>query len=90
MSSQGGSGPVVWVVDENAPRTKSLAAPDAPHPVLYAFDGATMQLLYRSTPTDLDVGGKYVEPVVAHGMVFVATDRVQAFGAPTAGDPGGP
>lgn len=84
VSSQGGAGAVVWVVDENAPRTQSLAAPDAPHPVLFAFDGATLQLLYRSAPTDLDVGGKYVEPVVAHGMVFVATDRVQAFGAAAA------
>ena len=49
--------------------------------MLYGFDGTTMHLLYKSGATDLDVGGKYVEPVVAHGVVFVATDRIQAFGA---------
>jgi hypothetical protein len=81
VSSQASAGPVVWVVDENAQRTQSLAAGNAPHPVLYGFDGTTMHLLYKSGATDLDVGGKYVEPVVAHGVVFVATDRIQAFGA---------
>jgi hypothetical protein len=68
VSSHGGADPVVWVIDEGTPR-----------PVLYAVDGETMKVLYRSGPTDLDVGGKYATPLVAHGTVFVVTDRVQAF-----------
>jgi len=80
VSSHGGSDPVVWVIDENAPRTASLLDAKTPHPVLYAVDGETMKVLYRSAQSDLDVGGKYATPLVAHGTVFVVTDRVQAFG----------
>jgi hypothetical protein len=80
VSSHGGVDPVVWVVDENALRTASLVDPNVPHPVLYAIDGLTMRLLWRSGDTDLHDGGKYTTPVIAHGTVFVATDRVQAFG----------
>jgi hypothetical protein len=80
VSSHGGADPVVWVIDENAPRTASLLDPNAPHPVLYAVDGETMKVLYRSGQADLEVGGKYATPLVAHGTVFVVTDRVQAFG----------
>ncbi len=79
VSSHGGADPVVWIIDENAPRTASLVGASTPHPVLYAVDGETMKVLYRSAQTDLDVGGKYVTPLVAHGTVFVVTDRVQAF-----------
>ncbi|HEY1957426.1 MAG TPA: hypothetical protein VGH28_17530 [Polyangiaceae bacterium] len=82
VSSDGGRDPIVWVVDENALRSASLLASPAQHPELYAVDGTTMQVLYRSEPGDLDVGGKYMTPVVAHGTVFVVTDRVQAFSAP--------
>jgi hypothetical protein len=80
VTSNGSQGPIVWVVDENGPRTATLDEPSAPRPVLYAFDGASLRLLWRSNPGDLDVGGKYGEPVVEHGVVFVGTDRVQAFG----------
>ncbi len=82
VSSNGASGAIVWVVDENAQRTQSLLDPATPHPVLYAVDATTMQTLYRSAPNDLDVGGKYVTPVVAHGAVFVGTDCIQAFSTP--------
>jgi hypothetical protein len=51
-----------------------------PRPVLYAVDDETLAVLYRSGPQDLTSGGKYVEPVIAHGTVFVGTDRLQAFG----------
>ena len=71
---------MVWIVDENAVRTASLASTSPPRPILYAVDGATMSVLYRSTPADLTTGGKYVTPVIAHGTVFVGTDRLQAFG----------
>jgi len=80
VSSHGGADPVVWILDENALRTASLLDPATPHPVLYAVDGETMKVLYRSGQADLDVGGKYGTPLVAHGTVFVVTDRVQAFG----------
>ena len=80
VTSAGGHDPVVWVVDENAPRTAALLNPSTPRPVLYAVDGETMKVLYRSDPNDLEIGGKYVTPAIAHGTVFVVTDRVQAFG----------
>jgi hypothetical protein len=87
VSSNGSSGPVVWVVDQNARRTQALLAPDTNHPVLYAVDGTTLRVLFSSpndmiAPTSmaLAAGGKYVTPAVAHGVVFVGTDRVQAFG----------
>jgi hypothetical protein len=79
VTSAGSEGPVVWIVDENAPRTAFLASA-SPRPVLYAIDGKTMGVLFRSAPTDLTSGGKYVTPVIAHGTVFVGTDRLQAFG----------
>jgi hypothetical protein len=78
VSSHDGLQPVVWVVDSNTSRTQPLLDPTTPHPILYAIDGTTMKLLYRSAEQDLFVGGKYVTPLVAHGTVFVVTDRVQA------------
>lgn len=77
-SARDGTGVVVWVIDENAPRTASLSDPNAPHPILFAIDGTTLRTLWSSGQT-LNVGGKYLTPVVAHGTVVVATDRLQAF-----------
>ena len=71
----------MWVVDQNARRTDALLDPSVPGPVLYAVDGLTMKLLWRSATADLEKGGKYVTPIVAHGTVFVATDRLHAFTA---------
>jgi hypothetical protein len=51
-----------------------------PQPILYAFDASTLQLLFTSTTGQLNVGGKYNTPAVARGVVFVGTDRIQAFG----------
>jgi cytochrome c5 len=48
--------------------------------VLYAVDAASLALLWRSTPGELQTSGKYNEPTVADGAVFVGTDRIQAFG----------
>ena len=81
VTSDGGQHPLVWVLDENAQRLASLADPKAPHPILYAFDGQTMQRVWQSQPGELDVGGKYNVPAIAHGTVYVATDRVQAYAA---------
>jgi type 1 glutamine amidotransferase len=80
ITSNGPNGAIVWVLDENAPRTASLSGPDAPRPVLYALDAMTFKPLWKSKPAELRTGGKYTEPAFAHGTVFVGTDRIQAFG----------
>lgn len=80
VTSQGAERPVVWVLDENAPRSSSLAGPGAPQPVLYAVDGMTMQVLWQSLPGELFTSGKYNEPTFGNGQVIVGTDRIQAFG----------
>ena len=81
VTSNGYRDAIVWVLDENARRTASLAGNDAPRPVLYAFDAMTLRLLWNSRPGDLHTSGKYNEPVIARGSVFVGTDRIQAFGS---------
>jgi hypothetical protein len=80
VTSNGSSNAIVWVLDANVYRSASLVGPSVPHPVLYALDASTMQLLWNNTPDQLNVGGKYNHAVVAHGVVFVGTDRIQAFG----------
>jgi len=81
VTSQGEGGAVVWVVDENASRLASLLSDATPHPVLYAVDGTSLVPLWNSASggAGLRLGGKYETPLVAHGTVFVVTDRVQAF-----------
>lgn len=49
-------------------------------PVLYAIDVATMRLLWRSASGQPNVGGKHNHPTIARGVVFIGTDRIQAFG----------
>ena len=71
---------IVWVLDPDKPRSATLYGADAPQPVLYAVDAATFALLWRSPPGQLHTSGKYNEPVIARGTVFVGTDRLQAFG----------
>jgi hypothetical protein len=76
-----GGAAVVWVLDENAPRSASLApAPEAPQPVLYALDARSLRELWRSAPGTLATSGKYNAPTFGAGLVFVGTDRLQAFG----------
>jgi hypothetical protein len=77
------SGGLVWVLDANLPRAGPLVGPDVPHPVLYALDADSMQVVGRSAPDQLDIGGKYNTPAMAHGVVYVGTDRIQAFGLAT-------
>ena len=88
ISSRGRRDAIVWVLDANKPRSTSLYGPDAPRPVLYAVDAASLALLWRSTPGELQTSGKYNEPTIADGTVFVGTDRIQAFGL-GARNPGG-
>jgi hypothetical protein len=81
VTSDGGRSPVIWIVDQNALRTQPLLDPSTPSPIVYAVDGTTMRLLWKSAPTDLEPGGKYVTPAAAHGILYVATDRLHAFSA---------
>lgn len=78
VSSNGGRGGVVWILDANMPRSASVFLPDAPGARLYAFDAITLKLLWDSAAA-LHPSGKYNEPAVADGMVIVGTDRLQAF-----------
>ncbi|MEM6289664.1 MAG: PQQ-binding-like beta-propeller repeat protein [Myxococcota bacterium] len=78
VSSGPNGAPVVWVLDRNAPRVAPLLDPATPEPILYAFDGRTLELLWQSPEGLLGPGGKYVTPLVAGDTVVVATDRVQA------------
>lgn len=80
VTSREGRDAIVWVLDINKPRSASLYGADAPKPVLYAVDAESMALLWKSAPGQLGPGGKYNEPVISGGTVFVGTDRIQAFG----------
>lgn len=80
VTSDGPNGAIVWILDENAPRSALLAGADAPRPVLYALDGATLEVLWRSAPGELPTSGKYNEAAFGGGLVYVGSDRIQAFG----------
>jgi hypothetical protein len=80
VTSNGAIDPIVWLLDANVYRSASLVGGNVPHPVLYGFDANTMQLLWNSTSDQLNVGGKYNHVTIAHGVVFVGTDRIHAFG----------
>lgn len=89
VTSNGGRGAIVWVLDTNGERTASLYGPNAPLAMLYAFDATNLKLLWKTAPGQLGVTGKYNEPTVVNGVAYVGTDRIQAFGlrpqtAPTA------
>ncbi len=79
VTSNGSEDAIVWVLDENAPRTTPLKGDTAPRPVLYALDAMNFKVLWRSRPGELHTSGKYNEPAFAGGSVFVGTDRIQAF-----------
>jgi hypothetical protein len=80
VSSNGGRDGVVWMLDENSPRMTRLVGPKEPRPVLYAIDARTLKVLWKTRPGELQTSGKYNEPAVARGTVFVGTDRIAAFG----------
>lgn len=80
VSSDGGRNGIVWVLDTGGPRSASLYGPEAPKPILYAFDARTLKLLWKNAPGVLQPGGKYNEATVVNGLVLVGTDRIQAFG----------
>lgn len=80
VSSNGPDAAIVWVIDPNLFRSQSLLGATVAHPTLYAIDATTMAVIWQSPQDQLFVGGKYCTPAVAHGTVFVGTDRIQAFG----------
>jgi len=80
VTSHGGADAIVCVLDTNAARSAPLYGPTAPQPILYAFDALSLKLLWKSRPGVLFTSGKYNEPAVVNGVVFVGTDRIQAFG----------
>jgi hypothetical protein len=80
VTSNGPNNPIVWILDANVYRSDPLIGSGVHHPVLYAIDATTMNLLWSSTPDQLNVGGKYNTVAVARGTVFVGTDRIEAFG----------
>jgi hypothetical protein len=80
ITSNGSSNAILWVLAANVLRSQSMVDPSAPRPILYALDPFTFEILWRSTPAQLNVGGKYNTPAIARGVVFVGTDRIQAFG----------
>jgi hypothetical protein len=80
VTSNGGNDAIVWILVGNVGRSTPLVGPNVPHPVLYALDPANLHALWISTPSMLQVGGKYNTPAFGPGMVFVGTDRIQAFG----------
>ncbi len=82
VTSNGSRDAVVWVLDTNARRSALLVGDGAPRPVLYALDAMTLKRLWSSEPGQLHTSGKYNEPTIARGTVFVGTDRIQAFTAP--------
>jgi hypothetical protein len=80
VTSNGGRDGIVWVLDNNAPRTANLYGAGAPKPVLYAFDALSFRLLWKTGDGELFTSGKYNEPTIADGVALVGTDRIQAFG----------
>lgn len=80
VTSHEGENAIVWVLDQNIRRTSPLYGPNSPKPVLYAFDALSLRLLWKSTPGQLSPSGKYNEPTIVRGTVFVGTDRIEAFG----------
>jgi hypothetical protein len=80
VTSNGPDNAIVWVLVSNVTRGASLVGATVTHPILYALDPVTLKTLWMSTPPMLNVGGKYNTPAFGRGMVFVGTDRIQAFG----------
>ena len=86
ITSDGSSNAILWILTANVLRSQSMVDPSAPRPILYALDPFTFEILWQSTPEQLNVGGKYNTPAIARGVVFVGTDRIQAFGLMTQPD----
>jgi hypothetical protein len=80
ISSNKGQDAILWVLDVNAQRSAPLWGDNPPQPILYALDALTFEILWQSNAGDLYTSGKYNEPTIVNGTVFVGTDRIQVFG----------
>jgi hypothetical protein len=80
ITANGTANPIDWIVDAGVQRTDALTSFVNGAPTLYAYDALTMQPLWSSAYQQLDLGGKYNTIAAARGVVFVGTDRIQAFG----------
>jgi hypothetical protein len=81
-SHDGGKDAVVWVLDQNSLRSAAVVPKpgfDPPSAIAHAFDAGTLAELWSSSPGDLGPSGKYGHVVVAHGVLYVGTDRIAAF-----------
>jgi hypothetical protein len=84
-SKSDSSDAILWILIANVKRGASLVKTSTytpPTPTLYAIDPLSMSILWNSTSSQLNVGGKYNTPMIARGVAFVGTDRIQAFGLP--------
>ncbi len=81
ITSNGSSNPIIWVLDTNLPRSANPWT-ETNHDVLYALNALdpNLAVLYQSPTNLLDLGGKFDSPASGDGMIFVGTDRIQAFG----------
>jgi len=86
VTSAAGRNAIVWVLDPDLPRSAALYGAEAPQPVLYAIDAGSMALLWRSRSGQLYTSGKYNEPLIVRGTVFVGTAGIEG-GTIAAHDP---
>jgi len=83
VTSDGPSNPMLWVIDaESSLAEMARDGVNIAHPILYAVDGTTMTVLWRTAVDELGQGAKFITPTVNDGQVFVATNRVLAYGLP--------
>jgi hypothetical protein len=83
VTSDGSSNPMLWVIDaEGSLAEMATDGVNIAHPILYAVDGTTMTVLWRTAVDELGQGAKFITPTVNDGQVFVATNRVLAYGLP--------
>jgi hypothetical protein len=83
VTSDGSTNPMLWVIDaESSLAEMTKDGVNIAHPILYAVDGTTMTVLWHTGVDELGQGAKFITPAVNEGQVFVATDRVLAYGLP--------
>jgi hypothetical protein len=80
VTADGTNNPIEWIVDAGVQRTNGETDFGNGAPTLYAYDALTLQPLWSSTQRQLDMGGRYNTIAAARGVIFVGTDRIQAFG----------
>jgi hypothetical protein len=80
VTANGTANPIDWIVDAGVQRTDGETTFANGAPTLYAYNALTMQPLWSSAYQQLDMGGKYNTIAAARGVLFVGTDRIQAFG----------